>query len=77
MRNYSATEERRERMERARKLLVSLKDVTYIRALAMLSFNLGLSEFKAKEYIRTLKEVGGIRVENGYIYPPKIRKGVK
>lgn len=62
-----AIEDRKQRMEIARKILVSRKKIDFSEAVALISFNLGITERKAKEYIGTLILVDGIRREGDKI----------
>lgn len=67
-----ATEERKQRMNAAIKILGSRQKMKYKRAVALLSFNLGITERKAKEYIHTLIEVDGIARDGDFIVKRKI-----
>lgn len=56
-------EERKRRMTAALKFLRSKTEMDYDHAVSLLSWNLGVTERKAKEYIKTLVNVDGIRKE--------------
>jgi hypothetical protein len=60
---------KKQRMEQALGMLKSMGEMEYTKAVAILSFNIGLSESKSKEYIRMFKELGRISVEGGIIMP--------
>ena len=60
-------EARKRRIDRAHAILKSLKEVPYDRAMATISINLGVSEAKAKEYIKSLKAAGLIKTEDGKV----------
>ena len=62
-----AIQERRARLELARKILIGRKQVGYKKAVALLSYNLGITERKAKEYIDTLVQVDGIKREGDLV----------
>ena len=66
-RRRDAVTEKKHRMERALGMLKSMDEISYMKAVAILSFNLGLSEPKAKEYIRTFRELGHLNIKDGMI----------
>jgi predicted transcriptional regulator len=66
-RGTPAVEDRRRRLDLARKILTARKKTEYRKAVAMLSYNLGVTERKAREYIETLLLVDGIRKKDGII----------
>lgn len=62
-----AIEDRKRRLEFALKILRARKRTPMPKAVALLSFNLGLSDRKAKEYIKTLVQIDGIKLEKDQI----------
>lgn len=62
-----AVTKKKHRMEQALGMIKAMGETEYTKAVAIISFNIGLSETKAREYIRTFKELGQIKVKNGII----------
>ena len=60
-------EARRERIHKASDMLSTMMPCDYNRAVAVLSMALGIREEKAREYIRIIREVEGIIVEEGIL----------
>ena len=63
----TALQERRLRVSTAHKILLSKPRRPIKEAVALLSYNLGITERKAKEYIDTLIAVDGIRYDGDFI----------
>ena len=63
----TALEERKLRLSLAHKILLAKNKRSISEAVALLSFNLGITERKAKEYIDTLIAVDGIRYDGDFI----------
>jgi len=66
-----AVESRKERMTVALGILRSKNGIKFQKAVALLSYNLGVTERKAKEYISTLVEIDGIKRDGDFI----VKKG--
>ena len=60
-------EARKRRIDRAHAILKSVGEVEYEKAMALISLNLGVSESKAREYIKVLKALELIKTENGSV----------
>jgi len=60
-------EARKRRIDRTHAILKSLGEIEYDKAMAMVSLNIGVSEQKAREYIKALKTAGLISTENGKV----------
>ena len=69
LKGKDAIQVRSERMKQAEGILNALGEIKYIKALAVVSYNLGVSENKAREYIRILRDVGKIVIDNGVVKP--------
>ena len=64
-----AVQLKKERMERALAMLKAMGSMEYTKAVAIISFNIGLSEYKAREYLRMFRELGKIVVSDGIVKP--------
>jgi hypothetical protein len=62
-----AIDARKKRIDFCHGILKSAGRVEYPRAIALIQFNLGVSEAKAREYIRVLKDMLIIKVEKGFV----------
>jgi len=58
---------RKERIETAYGMLKVLKEVKYDKAVALLSFNLGLSARKSREYIQMLRLLNKVETNDGTV----------
>jgi len=67
MRGNSTTEARRRRIAIAEQIVKKLGRDEYIKAVSMISFNLGVTEAKAREYLKILSNTGVIEIKNGYV----------
>jgi hypothetical protein len=65
--NEPASDRKRERIATALKILINKKKMTYKKAVALLCWNLGLTQAKAREYIDTLIEIDGIKRDGDMI----------
>jgi hypothetical protein len=66
-----AIQDRRIRVEAARGIIRRLGLIEFRKAAGMVSFNLGVSDEKAREYIRILRDSGQVVVEGGMVSMPK------
>jgi hypothetical protein len=66
-RGQLAIDARRARLSYAHKILLAKKRTHYKEAVAVISFNLGITDRKAREYIDTLLQVDGVRKEGDFI----------
>jgi len=62
---------RQKRMESALRIIQSRKSIPYSKAVALLAFNLGIREEKAREYIRILEKIDGFKIKDGIIINKK------
>lgn len=60
-------DKRRERINSALKFLKTLGRTEYKKAVAVISFNLGVRREKAIEYLNILRDCGSIKIEDGYV----------
>lgn len=60
-------EEKKKRMAQALKILRAKKKLPYDKAVALLCWNLGIRQEKAREYIDTLVHIDGIKKSDGNI----------
>lgn len=66
-----AVEQRRVRVALAHKILTTREKIDFEKAVALISYNLGITERKAREYIKTLIMVDGIKYDGRYIIKVK------
>lgn len=69
MRGNDAVTAKKARMQQALGMIKAMGSIEYTKAVAILSFNIGLSETKAREYIRMFKDLGKIKIDSGTITP--------
>ena len=62
-----AIEERKVRLKAALGMISKLVPIEYVKAAGQISFNLGVSDNKAREYIKVLREAGQIEVFSGVV----------
>ena len=62
-----AVEMRRARIQRVLGIINSVDEIEYGKGLAMVCYNLGISESKVREYFKILKDAGRIRIKDGFI----------
>lgn len=62
---------RKQRLSAALGIMNKLVPIEYIKVAGMISFNLGVTDEKAREYVRVLREAGQIVVIEGMITMPK------
>lgn len=67
-RGTPAVQGRKERIDVTRKILTARKKTGYRKAVALVSYNLGVTDRKAKEYIETLLLVDGVVRKGDTIY---------
>ena len=66
-----AIEDRKNRVSSALGIIRKLSPIEFVKAAGVISFNLGVSNEKAREYIKVLKESGQIVVDGGMVSMPK------
>ena len=64
-------ENRKQRLTAALGIVKGLVPIEFVKAAGMISFNLGVTDDKAREYIRVLRESSQIVVEAGVVTMPK------
>lgn len=63
----NAIESRKKRIEKALEILQKTENLNYVKAMNLISFELGVRTDTAREYINILKELGKIEVNDSFI----------
>ena len=59
--------DKRDRLEKTKKMIKAMKEVKYKKFVALLEMDMGISKDTAKDYIETLENAGFIKKDNGTI----------
>jgi len=70
-----AVEIRRIRIAKTLDMVKRMGEVDYEKAMNVISYNLGVSAAKTREYLGILKGAGQVKIEQGTIFPVKARGG--
>ena len=62
---------RKERMDKTKKIIEGILPISYVKAVSIVSMNVGIGDKTAREYIRTLAEFCGWIISDGMIRKPE------
>lgn len=69
-------EAKKQRLGYIKGLIQNLGESEYKKVVALICYNTGLSENKAKEYLRNLEGLGAIKIDGGLVSPSEKSKEV-